>query len=55
MSFVKGICVGLAVGYGVGMMMEMTPSKKKSGKRMVCRAIKNVGSVLEDVTEALGL
>jgi gas vesicle protein len=55
MNFVKGMCLGLIVGAGAGMIMEMSPSKKKSGKRMVGRAMKNVGQVIEDVTDALGI
>jgi hypothetical protein len=33
----------------------MSPSKKRCGKRMIGRAIKNVGQVIEDVTDALGI
>jgi len=54
MSFVKGMCVGLVVGAGAGMLMEMSPSRKKCGKRMFGKAVKNVGQIIEDVTDALG-
>ena len=55
MSFVKGLCLGLLLGAGVGVMVEMTPSHRKSGKKMLGRAIKTIGQVVEGVSCALGM
>lgn len=55
MSFIKGLFIGLLLGAGVGVMLEMTPSHRKSGKKMLGRAIKHVGQVVEGVSCALGI
>lgn len=49
-SFVKGISLGLVVGSMVG--MAVMPRKKKS---TVGRALKTVGSLVEDVVDNMGL
>jgi len=55
MSFVKGMAIGLIVGAGVGVMVEMSPSRRKNGKRMLGRCAKHVSQVVEGVSCALGL
>jgi len=55
MSFVKGMCVGLLLGAAAGVMVEMSPSSRKNGKRMLGRCVRNVSRVAEGVSCALGL
>jgi len=55
MSFMKGLCVGLLLGAGAGVMMEMSPAHRKSGKKMLGRTIKSIGQVVEGVSCALGM
>ena len=55
MSFVKGMAVGLVVGTGIGVLVELSPSHRKNSKRMLNRCVKNIGNVVEGVSCALGL
>ena len=55
MSFVKGMFVGLLLGAAAGAVVEMNPSRRKHGKRMLGRCVRNVGRVVEGVSCALGL
>lgn len=50
MNFVKGMGVGLMVGSAIGMAVA---SPKKNGKKIVGRALKTIGEVVEDVTDAM--
>lgn len=50
MNFVKGMGVGLMVGGAIGMAVA-TP--KKTGKKIMGRALKTIGEVMEDVTDAM--
>ena len=52
-AFVKGMSAGLLVG---GMVFMLSSKKKGLGKKNALgRAMKNIGSVVEDMTELLGL
>jgi gas vesicle protein len=50
MNFVKGMGVGLMVGSAIGMAVA---APKKNGKKIVGRALKTIGEVVEDVTDAM--
>ncbi len=50
MSFVKGMGVGMVVGSAIG--MAAAPKNRKGG---VGKAIKSIGSAIENVTDMLGL
>lgn len=51
MAFIKGLGIGMAAGMAVAFMA--TP-KKKSGKSMAGKAIKALGDIVENVSDALG-
>ena len=50
--FWMGMGVGMVAGSALGMMAA--PRKRNDGKRMVSRALKGMGDVIDDVTAALG-
>jgi len=50
-GFFKGVGAGLLIGTVLG--MSCMPDKKR-GKRMLGKAIKSVGEVIQDVTDAIG-
>ncbi|HHU22170.1 MAG TPA: hypothetical protein GXZ52_01940 [Clostridiales bacterium] len=50
-NFVKGVGVGLMVGSAIGMAVA-TP--KKNGKKMVGKALRSVGEVIESLNDAMG-
>lgn len=52
MSFVKGMGAGLIVGACVGMSLC---ADKKTCKRKLGKTVKNIGEVIESVTDSLGL
>lgn len=52
MSFIKGMGAGLIVGACVG--MAVMPDKKK-GKRTLCKAVKAVETIINDVSDVIGL
>ena len=51
MAFIKGLGIGMAAGMAVAFMA--TP-KKKGGKSMAGKAIKALGDIVENVSDALG-
>ncbi len=52
-AFVKGMSAGLLVG---GMVFLLSTKKKGVGRKSALgRAMKNLGCVVEDVTDLLGL
>ena len=51
-NFVKGIGVGILLGSAVGMVM---PRRKMTRKRAIGKALRTVGGVIENVSEAMGL
>ena len=52
MSFVKGMGAGLIVGACVGMSLC---ADKRCCKRKLGKTVKNIGEVIENITESLGL
>ena len=50
-GFFKGIGTGLLVGAAIG--MSLAPDKKRR-KKILGKAIRTVGEVIEDVTDAIG-
>lgn len=52
MNFLKGMGAGLVVGVFLG--VTMMPDKK-SCKRRVGKAIKTVGEIIEDISDAVGM
>lgn len=53
MSFIKGMGIGIVVGSAIGMIAA--PERKSTGRKAVGRALKSVGSVVEDITDVFGL
>ena len=51
-AFVKGLGAGLIVGSVVFLCCGKKSCKKKKG---IMRAVRNIGGVVEDVTDLLGL
>ena len=51
MGFLKGMGAGLVVGACIG--MSVAPDKKIR-KRQIGRAIKAMGQIIEDVSDAIG-
>lgn len=52
MNFLKGMGAGLLVGACIG--MTVAPDKK-SGKKMLSKAVKAVSTMAEDIGDILGL
>ena len=52
MNFLKGMGAGLIVGACIG--MAVMPDKKR-GKKALCKAAKTVETIVEDVSDLLGL
>ena len=50
--FWMGMGIGMAAGSALCLMAN--PRRKNDGKRMVSRALKGMGDVIDDVTAALG-
>ena len=50
-SFIKGVGAGIVVGAVIG--ASFVPDKKHS-KKMLGKAIRAMGDVLDDITEAVG-
>lgn len=51
-TFFTGLGIGMIAGGTLGMVMAPNP-KKSEGKHMVSRALKGMGDVIDEVTEAL--
>lgn len=50
-GFIKGIGMGIAVGTAVGAMSSMYVRNNKKGiKKNIGKALRNVGSLMDDVT-----
>lgn len=52
-EFAKGMTMGVAAGMAMGMMFM--PRKKNSVKKAAEKAMKNVGQVMEDLSNEMGL
>ena len=52
MSFAKGIGLGLLVGSAVAVAI---PHRKHSHKRTIGKALRTVGEVIENVSDAIGI
>ncbi|MGN1001125.1 MAG: hypothetical protein ACI4PC_00005 [Oscillospiraceae bacterium] len=52
MSFMKGMGAGLVVGACVGMTLC---ADKKVCKKKLGKTVKNIGEVIENITDSLGL
>ena len=52
MKFLKGMCAGLMVGACIGMVLA---PESKSYKRKIDRAMRSVGSRLEELGDMLGM
>jgi len=52
MNFARGIGVGILVGFAVGMVI---PRRRMTRKKAIGKALRTVGSVIENVSEAVGL
>ncbi|MCD8374183.1 MAG: hypothetical protein LUC20_03670 [Oscillospiraceae bacterium] len=52
MNFLKGIGAGLMVGACIGMVFK--PNKKHS-KKMMSRAVRAVGDVIDEFAEMMGM
>ena len=50
--FWMGMGVGMVAGRALGMMA--VPRKRNDGKRMVSRALKGMGDVIDDLSAVLG-
>ncbi len=51
MDFLKGMGAGMMVGAALGMVI--TPDKR-SGKKRLSKMIRTAGSVIEDLSDAIG-
>ena len=51
-TFLKGLGIGMAAGMAVALMAV---PKKKGGKSMAGKAIKALGDIVDNVSDALGL
>ena len=52
-KFVTGLGLGMIAGGAIGMMMS-PQTRRSDTKKMLSRALKGMGDVLDDVTSALG-
>lgn len=50
--FITGLGLGVIAGGTLGMIMAPS-ARKRQGKHMVSRALKGMGDVIDEVTEAL--
>ena len=50
--FLMGVGVGMVAGSALG--MAVAPKKRAEGKRMISRALKGMGDVIDDVSTVLG-
>lgn len=51
-KFMTGLGIGMVAGRALCMMMA-PKTKRNDGKRMVSRALKGMGDVIDDVSDAL--
>jgi hypothetical protein len=51
MNFAKGVGLGILVGSAIGMAVA---APKKNGKKMVGKALRSVGEVIESINDAMG-
>ena len=51
--FITGLGVGMVAGGTLGMMMAPM-TRRHNGKKMLSRALKGMGDVIDDVSAALG-
>lgn len=52
MNFVKGIGVGLVVGSAIGMVMA---PPKKNEKTTLGRAVRAMGTVIDSISDSIGI
>lgn len=52
-KFLTGLGIGMVAGSALGMMMA-PKAKRNDGRRMVSRALKGMGDVIDDVSAVLG-
>ena len=52
-KFITGLGVGMGAGGTLGMMMAPM-ARRNNGKKMLSRALKGMGDVIDDVSAALG-
>ena len=52
-KFVTGLGLGMIAGGAIGMMMS-PQTRRSDTKKMLSRALKGMGDVIDDVTSALG-
>ena len=52
-NFLSGMGMGIVAGSAIGMLVSPRTRRSHGAKKMVGRAIKNVGSVIEEVSDAL--
>ena len=51
--FITGLGIGMVAGGAVGMMMA-PKARRNDGKKMLSRALKGMGDVIDDVSAVLG-
>ena len=51
--FITGLGIGMVAGGAVGMMMA-PKARRNDGKKMISRALKGMGEVIDDVSAVLG-
>ena len=51
MKFIKGMCAGMIVGAGLGMMMA---PEKKQYERKFAKAMKTMKNIVEDIGDEMG-
>ena len=51
--FITGLGIGMVAGGAVGMMMA-PKARRNDGKKMISRALKGMGDVIDDVSAVLG-
>jgi len=51
--FITGLGIGMVAGGAVGMMMA-PKARRNDGKKMLSRALKGMGDVIDDVSSAFG-
>ena len=54
-NFAKGMGVGLMVGSALGLACSSAASKKPSKHSMVGKALKTMGDLVENVSDAIGM
>ncbi|MBR6115830.1 MAG: YtxH domain-containing protein [Oscillospiraceae bacterium] len=51
-KFLTGLGIGMIAGGTIGMMMA--PQNRRDGRKMLSRALKNMGDVIDDVSCVFG-